>query len=246
MDMSLKWKYIYLITCFRQGFPCPKFTLNSVTQLHAELLAAPGNSLALQQAKAGKADLRHWSSWRARETWGPQVQRDVSLTYHQPLGATLRTSSRCLGWSQSPRKSISQRASPGCSRAAALARNLWAGGCTRTPSAGREGSSQGCRGGVLCCQDSSCNEGVGLCVWGGGSGRKPSGSIFPTKHDSGCHSRDPVAPLKKAKKSCEDQPTFSETARTLLCLPFNSILACVWFVITSYTFWENIFWQIYF
>lgn len=53
------------------------------------------------------------------------------------------------------------------------------------------------------------------------------GSIFPTKHDSGCHPRDPVAPLEKAKKSYEDQLTFSETALMLLCLPLNSILACV-------------------
>lgn len=150
MDMSLRWKCIYLITCFRQGFPGLKFTLQSVTQLHAELRAVPGNSLSLQQANPGKGASSHWLSCSAKETRGPRVQREASRTYHQPLGGALRTSSSFLGWSQSPRKSISRRA-------AALARSLWVGSCTRTPSAGREGSCHGCRGGILCCQNSSCD-----------------------------------------------------------------------------------------
>lgn len=76
MDMSLRWKCIYLITCFRQGFPGLKFTLPSVTQLHAELRAVPGNSLSLQQANPGKGALSHWFSCSAKETRGPRVQRE--------------------------------------------------------------------------------------------------------------------------------------------------------------------------
>lgn len=61
-------------------------------------------------------------------------------------------------------------------RAAALARG---GACSRTCNAGTEGSSQGCRAGVLCCQNSSCDEGGELCVWGRSSGTKLFGQYLP-------------------------------------------------------------------
>lgn len=63
-----------------------------------------------------------------------------------------------------------------------------------------------------------------------------------TKHDSGCHPRDCVAPQEKAK-NYEDQPTFGETAPILLCFPVNSILTCVsmFFVLLLTYFGETYF-----
>lgn len=222
MDMSHRWKCIYLITCFRQGFPGLKYTVNSVTQLQScwqplgiALLCSKQSQGRELWATAPPAEPRRLGAFRCRKK------------HH---GAT--TSLWMLHWVPGlltkPQKEHLPGSQPRLQQgAAAPARSLWARGCTRSPSAGREGSSQGCTGGFCAATTAPAMKGLGCVSGEEGQAESLSASIFPTKHDSGCHPRDGVAPLEKAKRNYKGQPIFSKTPLMLLCFPVNSILAFV-------------------
>lgn len=163
MDVSLRWKCIYLITCVRQGFPGLKFTLKSVTQLHAELRAVPGNSLSLKQANRGKG------AWA---TGPPAVLRRPRAhgCREEHHGAT-----ESLEWVPGvvtkPQKVHLPESQPRLQgRAAALARSLWGGAVSGPPVLGMKAPHMAVE------EDSVLPEQLlrwsGWIVWGRGSGRK--------------------------------------------------------------------------
>lgn len=167
MDMSHRWKCIYLITCFRQGFPGLKYTLNSVTQLQScwqplgiALLCSKQSQGRELWATAPPAEPRRLGACRCREKHHGATTRPLGA-HKAPERASPREPAQAAAGSSSPcQKPLSK-------------------GLHQEPQCWERGLLTGLHRRFLCCHNSSCDEGLGLCVWGRGSGRKPFSQYLP-------------------------------------------------------------------